>query len=133
MLFLWPAPDPDRRYSTGNPHPLTQSATFAASPLAPSLPLAAGTHGTSRQYAASQASHAPDGDGDEDAEGEDDVGFDEGSAAGGYMDAEGEEDDEYMHSDNGSDGSDDGDDHGQEIDGETHGLVTKEGDRLLTI
>jgi hypothetical protein len=33
------------------------------------------------------------------------------------MDAEGEEDDEYMHSDNGSDGSEDVDDNGQEIDG----------------
>lgn len=39
------------------------------------------------------------------------------------MDAEGEEDDEYMHSDNGSDGSEDVDDNGQEIDGKASACV----------
>lgn len=78
----------------------------------------AGSKGIPRPYAPSQTSQAPDAEGEEDAEGEDDVGFDDASGIGGYMDAEGEEDDEYMHSDNGSDGSEDGDDNGQEIDGE---------------
>ncbi|KAH8077946.1 hypothetical protein HD553DRAFT_346326 [Filobasidium floriforme] len=102
--------------NTNNPHPLTQSATIPDSPLTPSLPLSAGSKGVPRPYAPSQTPQAPDAEGEEDAEGEDDVGFDDASGIGGYMDAEGEEDDEYMHSDNGSDGSEDVDDNGQEID-----------------
>jgi hypothetical protein len=88
--------------------------------MSPVYPSAVGTKGVPH-YSASQDPRALDVDGDEDAEGEDDVGFDDPSGMG-YLDAdaEGEEDDghdEYMQSGEGSDASEGGDD-GQEIDGE---------------
>lgn len=125
--------DTDHRQPPGNPHPLTQSATFAASPSAGTFSPAAIPHTISRDYAASQTSQALDNEGDEDAEGEDDVGFDDASGAGGYLDAEGEEDDDYMHSGDASEGSDDADDHGQEIDGESVDILSGDGAMLIDL
>jgi hypothetical protein len=79
-----------------------------------------GAKGLPQHYTDSQTARGPEVDGEEDAEGEDDVEFDDASGAG-YLDAdaEGEEDDEhdeYLQSGDGSDASDGGDE-GQEIDG----------------
>lgn len=82
-----------------NPHPLQQSATFAESPSTPNFSPSVGQKTLSFSQTQSNAS-AAGGEGDEDAEGEDDVG----------------EDDEYMGSDDDASGSED-DDPGQDIDG----------------
>ena len=79
-----------------------------------------GAKGLSQHYIGSKGTRGPEADGDEDAEGEDDVEFDDASGAG-YLDAdaEGEEDDEhdeYLQSGDGSDASEGGEE-GQEIDG----------------